>query len=106
MTQKKNRGFGLSAFDLKLMAMAFMLCDHMWATIIPGNNWMTYLGRMAFPIFAFQTAQGYIHTRDFKAYCKRLALFALISEIPFNLMISSSPISPFHQNVMLLVDYM
>ena len=93
--------FGLNAAHLRLLALSLMLLDHMWATVIPGNDWMTYLGRMAFPIFAFQAAQGYVHTHDFKSYCKRLAVFALISEIPFNLMISGSPIYPFHQNVML-----
>ena len=93
--------FGLNATHLRILGLTLMLLDHLWATVVPGNNWMTYVGRMAFPIFAFQTAQGYIHTRDFKAYCKRLALFALISEIPFNLTLMSSPIFPFHQNVML-----
>lgn len=92
---------GLTAAHLRVLALFLMLLDHLWATVVPGNNWMTYLGRMAFPIFAFQAAEGYRHTHDFKGYCKRLALFALISEIPFNLMIFSSPIFPFHQNVML-----
>ena len=93
--------FGLNATHLRILALGLMLLDHLWATVVPGNNWMTYLGRMAFPIFAFQAAEGYHHTHDFNAYCKRLALFALISEIPFNLMLMSSPIFPFHQNVML-----
>ena len=93
--------FGLTSTHLRMLALFLMLLDHMWATVIPGNNWMTYVGRMAFPIFAFQAAEGYHHTHDFKGYCKRLGLFALISEIPFNLMIFSSPIYPFHQNVML-----
>ncbi|MBQ4549939.1 MAG: conjugal transfer protein TraX [Oscillospiraceae bacterium] len=93
--------FGLTATHLRILALVLMLLDHLWATVVPGNNWMTYLGRMAFPIFAFQTAEGYIHTRDFNAYCKRLLIFAAVSELPFNLMISSSPIFPFHQNVML-----
>ena len=98
MTQRK---FGLTAAHLRILALGLMLLDHLWATVVPGNNWMTYVGRMAFPIFAFQAAEGYHHTHDFKGYCKRLALFALVSEIPFNLMIFSSPIFPFHQNVML-----
>lgn len=85
---------------LKLLAMFFMTLDHMWATIIPGNQWMTYVGRMAFPIFAFQIAEGYIHTSNYKKYLKRLFIFALISEIPFNLMVGSSIIYPFHQNVL------
>ena len=93
--------FGLNATHLRILALLLMLLDHLWATVVPGNNWMTYLGRMAFPIFAFQAAEGYFHTRDFKAYCKRLAIFAAISEIPFNLMIIGSPIFPFHQNAML-----
>ena len=91
----------LNATHLRILALVLMLLDHLWATVVPGNDWMTYLGRMAFPIFAFQAAEGYVHTRDFKAYCKRLAIFAVISEIPFNLMIIGSPIFPFHQNVML-----
>lgn len=86
--------------SLRCLAMALMLMDHMWATIIPGNDWMTWLGRLAFPIFAFQAAEGYIHTHDFRRYCRRLLIFGLISEIPFNLMLVSAPIFPFHQNVM------
>lgn len=91
----------LTAAHLRILALSLMLLDHLWGTVVPGNDWMTYLGRMAFPIFAFQAAEGYVHTHNFKGYCKRLALFAVISEIPFNLMISGSPLFPFHQNVML-----
>lgn len=85
--------------SLKILALIFMLSDHLWATIVPGNNWMTYVGRMAFPIFAFQIAEGYYYTSNFKKYAQRLFIFALISEIPFNLFYSSSWIDPFHQNV-------
>ena len=97
----KQRKFGLTAAHLRILALVLMLLDHLWATVVPGNNWMTYVGRMAFPIFAFQAAEGYHHTHDFKGYCKRLAIFALVSEIPFNLMISGSPRFIYHQNVML-----
>ena len=97
----KHNAFSLNAAHLRILALFLMLLDHMWATVVPGNNWMTYLGRLAFPIFAFQAAEGYVHTHDFKGYCKRLGIFALVSEIPFNLMLSGSPIYPFHQNVML-----
>ena len=91
----------LTAAHLRILALALMLLDHLWATVVPGNDWMTCLGRMAFPIFAFQAAEGYVHTHDFRGYCRRLALFAVISEIPFNLMISGSPLYRYHQNVML-----
>ena len=91
---------GISATTLRLLALLLMLLDHLWATIIPGNNWMTYVGRLAYPIFAFQLVEGYFHTSDRKRYQKRLLIAALVSEIPFNLMMMSSPIFPFHQNVM------
>ena len=90
----------LNAVHLRYLALGLMLLDHLWATVVPGNNWMTYVGRLAFPIFAFQAAEGYDHTANFKQYCKRLLLFGLLSEIPFNWMLSSSWIYPFHQNVM------
>ena len=63
--------FGINALQLKILAMVFMLMDHMWATVIPGNEWMTCVGRLAFPIFAFQIAEGRAHTSDPKAYRRR-----------------------------------
>ncbi len=90
----------LNALDIKLLAMLFMLCDHMWATIIPGHTFLTNIGRMAFPIFAFQIAEGFCKTKNFKKYLGRILLFALISEIPFNIMYSGGYIYPFHQNVL------
>ena len=96
----KKRTLETTAFSLHLMAMAFMLCDHLWATLIPGQDWMTCVGRIAFPIFAFMIVEGYFHTHDLKKYVLRLLLFALISEIPFNLMVGSSMVYPYHQNVL------
>ena len=95
-----KRWNGLSGFDLKLLAMLLMLCDHLWATIIHGNDWLTCVGRLAFPIFAFQIAEGWVHTGNRKEYRRRVLLWALISEIPFNLMAAGGFIYPFHQNVM------
>ncbi len=91
---------GLDAMSLRLLALGLMLLDHLWATVIPGNMWMTYLGRLAFPIFAFQVTEGFFHTSDRRRYMMRLLLFGLIAEVPFDYMMVSSPFFLFHQNVM------
>lgn len=98
MTKRK---FGLSATALRWFALGCMLLDHLWGTIIPGNEWMTCLGRLAFPIFAFQVAEGYLHTHDFKNYSNRIMLCIILSEIPFDLMMFGTAFYPFHQNVMM-----
>ena len=91
---------GLSSFSLHLLGMIFMLCDHMWAGFFPAQEWLTCIGRMAFPIFSFMIVEGYFHTSDVRKYMRRMLVFAVISEIPFNLFYASSFIYPFHQNVL------
>ena len=91
---------GLTSNMLRTVAVIFMLSDHIWATYMSFGNWMTYLGRMAFPIFAFQIAEGFVHTSNFKKYALRLLGFAIITEIPFNLFYSSRWFNPYHQNVL------
>lgn len=98
MTEK--RVYDISSCGLHILAMALMLSDHLWATFFGNLRWMTSIGRIAFPIFAFMTVEGYFHTSNIKKYKKRLLIFALISEIPFNLLMGGRMIGPFHQNVL------
>ena len=90
----------MTSFTLHILAMALMLCDHMWATLFPNQEWLTCIGRIAFPIFAFMVAEGYYRTSNVRKYTQRMLLFAILSEIPFNLIMGSSLIYPYHQNVL------
>jgi hypothetical protein len=91
---------GFTSNMLRTIAVILMMSDHIWATYMSFGNWMTYIGRMAFPIFAFQIAEGFVHTSNFKKYALRLLGFALVTEIPFNLFYSSRWFNPYHQNVL------
>lgn len=80
-----ERSRGLDGGVLKGIAAALMLTDHVGAILLPEVLALRCVGRLAFPIFAFFIAEGYAHTRDFGRYFRRLAILAVVSEIPFNL---------------------
>ena len=76
----------MSIFIIKIIACVTMVLDHVKYAIPLTECFATkYLGRIAFPLFAFLVGEGYSHTRDLKRYYKRLIIFALISQIPFML---------------------
>lgn len=90
----------LSSSGLKVIAVITMLIDHVASVLLRENpvvllqiadyqltlyTLMRTIGRIAFPIFAFLLAEGFHYTSDRKKYGIRLLVFALISEIPWNL---------------------
>lgn len=75
----------MTSFILKIIAMITMFCDHFGYGFIGHFSLFNYIGRIAFPIFAFQISEGFVHTKNLKKYFLRLFLFALISQIPFQL---------------------
>lgn len=79
----------MTSFVLKIIAMVTMVIDHIGNAYIKHLSWMNLIGRFAFPIFAFQISEGYLHTKNLKKYFLRLFLFALISQVPFMLFAST-----------------
>ncbi len=80
----------MSALLLKLIACVTMLFDHVGLVFGGQIEWLwifRIVGRIAFPIFAFQLAVGYTKTHNLFAYYFRLLVFALVSQLPFYLMI-------------------
>ena len=96
----KSRVRFLDGTMLKIIAMVSMVFDHVGDMFFPEVMWLRMIGRLAMPIFSFCIAEGYIHTRDRKKYILRLLIFALISEIPFDLAFEGK-IGLSHQNIML-----
>lgn len=77
----------LNRNQIKYIVILAMLIDHIAWAFVPLASWqgqiMHMIGRLTGPTMAYFIAEGYVHTRSVKKYAKRLAIFAVISWIPF-----------------------
>lgn len=76
----------MSSAQLKLIAMATMVVDHVGVFLLPDVFFLRIIGRLSFILFAWLIANGARHTSNIYAYLKRLFFLALISQIPFFLL--------------------
>lgn len=126
MEQRKR---GITGSTFKMIAIVAMLIDHIAAVVLNRillvrgmreafneadstivflneNSTLYYsmlamrqIGRLGFPIFCFLLVEGFCRTRNVWKYALRLGLFALISEIPFNLALNGTLSNRNYQNV-------
>jgi len=73
----------LSNNALKIIAAALMVCDHMGILIFPDIIILRYIGRLAFPIFAYLIAEGAKHTRNYLRYFLTMAGFAAVIQVGY-----------------------
>ena len=107
----------LSNASLKNIAYLTMLIDHFFVVIFTEIIWQRsmagydtgvmsqvysvgrLIGRGSFVLFAYLTAEGFIHTRSRLKYLLRLMLFALVSEVPFDMAFAGQKIDYSSQNI-------
>ncbi len=89
----------LSSFDLKNIALITMITDHIGFCFYPGAWWLRIVGRIAFVLYAFLLVEGFKNTSNLKAYKKKLFIWGLISEIPYDLVFYNSWFSVSGQNI-------
>ena len=111
-----NRKIGSD--KIKIIAMICMLIDHIGAGIVEKIYYSTTdynmvlvwertavvlrsVGRIAYPLFAYMLVKGFFYTKNRFKHIINLIIFAIISEIPFDLLGNGTIWDPSYQNVMI-----
>ena len=68
----------LTSFDLKVIAIVTMTIDHIGFYLYPEIEFLRIIGRIAFPIFAFLTAQSFRYTHNRNTYFIRMLLLGTL----------------------------
>ena len=113
---------GLSACTLKIIACITMFIDHFGSAVLEKgylnpsisgipessslynsllilNTVCRSVGRLAMPIFYFLMVEGFIHTRSRWKYLINMLIFAVISEVPFDIAFFHESFHPMYQNI-------
>jgi hypothetical protein len=91
--------FSLNAYHLKMIALISMFLDHFARIIYPDLYVLEVIGRLAFILYSFLLVEGLTHTKSSGYYFLRLFLFALLSEIPYDLAFGDKWFDPIRQNI-------
>lgn len=65
---------------LKVLALIFMMIDHLGASVFPGVGELRMIGRLAFPLYCWCMVVGFCYTRSVTRYLLRLAVIGLVSQ--------------------------
>lgn len=95
----KSTGFSLNAYQVKMIALITMFLDHFARILFPELYILKVVGRLAFISYSFLLVEGFVHTQSTGKYLLRLILFAVLSEIPYDLAFGNSIYDPQRQNI-------
>ncbi len=75
---------------LKVLALIFMLIDHIGAAILPGVAELRVIGRMAFPLYCWCLVVGSLKTKNPIRYGLRLLVLGIIAQPLYMMALSHS----------------
>ena len=89
----------LTAFDLKILALLTMIIDHFGLMFYPDMFSFRIIGRVALVLYAFLLVEGFYHTKNFRKYISKVFIWAIISEVPYDLAMSGKFFNWQDQNI-------